>query len=267
MPELSAVEDRTILDELNKIQPTTKEGKTLIPALVKAFEKFEFKLEAMLSDLKEEFLSVAKSQGMIITALKDKVGILEKKVSALEDKVDDQEAYERREQIILSGSCLPDYKNDESCVAIVCTAIKSELKIDISSSEISMAHRLGAKPRTQKPDRRNIIVKFCRREMKKEILAACRKVKPKNLYINESLTPTRQSCAFALRKAKKDFPEIISGTSSIDGKVYAWLKPPNGSKSGAKDIRVAINSPQKLKDFFVKSLNTPLCSYMPSLNI
>ena len=43
------------------------------------------------------------------------------------------------------------------------------------------------------------------------MLAAARRVKPDGLFLNESLTPQRQSISFALRNAKRQHPDIVSG--------------------------------------------------------
>ena len=71
--------------------------------------------------------------------------------------------------------------------------MKHRLKINIKSTDLSTAHRLVPKPKTQGPDRRSIIIKLCRRELKHDLITACKKYKPPNFFINESLTPTRNS--------------------------------------------------------------------------
>ena len=89
---------------------------------------------------------------------------------------------------------------------------------------ISTSHRTGPKPRSpQVEDKRNIIVKLCRRYLKGELLSACRKCKP-NFYINESLTPTRSAILYALRKAKRMSPGVVAGCNSENGRVYVYVK-------------------------------------------
>ena len=53
------------------------------------------------------------------------------------------------------------------------------MSLNIKKDEISTSHRLGKKPQ-QGPDRRPIIAKFCRREVKNEIIRVKRTVRPKD---------------------------------------------------------------------------------------
>ena len=81
--------------------------------------------------------------------------------------------------------------------------------------EVSVSHRLGSPPKTGQ-DKRAIIAKFCRRDIKMDILKSTKNVKPANLFINESLTPICRTIHFILRKARKKYPNIISGISTYD---------------------------------------------------
>lgn len=57
---------------------------------------------------------------------------------------------------------------------------------------ISTAYHLGEKPVSPFVDKRSIIFNLCRRDIKRDILNACKELKPK-LHVNESLTPTRST--------------------------------------------------------------------------
>ena len=179
---------------------------------------------------------------------------LQQTVLSLEERVEDQEAYESRDTIVLSGSELPAASTSENATNVVCDLIRSKIGIVINPSEVSTAHRLGKKANSQAPDTRNIIVKFCRRDTKLDLQSACRRVKPKNLFINENLTPIRNSCLYGLRQAKKIFPSIVAGCGSMEGKVYAWVKPPNPNTPMARNTKVMINSVRKFDDFCSKVL-------------
>ena len=58
----------------------------------------------------------------------------------------------------------------ENCLPLTSEIFKEQLQVVVSQSDVSAAHRGGAKPKTQKPDGRNIIIKLCRRELKRELL-------------------------------------------------------------------------------------------------
>ena len=112
------------------------------------------------------------------------------------------------------------------------------------------------------PDRRDIIVKFCRRDSKNDLVAASRRVKANQFFINESLTPLRQTIAFVLRKAKREFPEKISGSTTLDGKNYVWIQPPNPNAPGAKATRLAVHTHDRLTSFCEKTLGKPLTHFI-----
>ena len=261
MSPVNESDNSDLLLALNKLVPTTNDGKKLVPALITVFESFQYKFVEMVDTLKTDIINVTKEQDLKITSLQKEVFKLNKKVSDLEDKIDDQEAYERREQLLISGPAVPAYNKNEDPKKLVSDIIKSKLNIELCNADISCAHRNGAIARSQKSDRRPIIVKFTRRDLKSDILSSCRRVKPTDIFVNESLTSTRQKIAYALRKAKKDF-SIISGTTTIEGMVYVWVKPTNPAAAGARDTRFAISNLEKLRTFFMNTLGTSVDDFL-----
>ena len=199
------------------------------------------------SDLQEKNQKIAKLEG--------DVSCLQKQVSKLEEKIDDQDAFERRDIVIISGSAVPALQPNENMQQVVCQLLKDTLKLNVAPTEISLAHRLGVKVQRQGPDRRKILVKLCRQDTKSSILNAARTVKNPAIYINESLTPQRQTIAFALRKARKDFPHIIEGTSISNGKVFAYVRSPN-QPAGTKDAKMPVGTMAQLENFCQTTLNT-----------
>ena len=197
---------------------------------------------------------MSERQGMKTTQLEHEVEQLKKHVMKLEEKIEDNDSYERRDTLVLSGSAIPPASNMENCPDIVCKFI--------SASDISVSHRLSTKSSSQRTPKKDIIVKFCRRNTKLDVLNSCRKSKPNNLFVNEFLTPSRQTIAYVLRKAKREFPHLISGSTSFDGKVFAWIKPPNPHAAGAKDLRVEINTHSKLENFCSRTLEKPLTHFI-----
>ena len=172
-----------------------------------------------------------------IAELSDEVSILKKKVSKLENALDDEDAYVRRETIIFNGSALPPAHPGEICNNVIRKVIKDKFKIELQVSDISVAHRAGKKPNTQAPDRRGMQVRFCRRDIKRQIMTSkCDNSDLNNtLYTNESLTPKRRTILFALRQIKKKFPDIVKGCTSQDGRVYAFTPSPASVAASADD--------------------------------
>ena len=166
--------------------------------------------------------------------------------------------------MIFSGQDLPPVSTDENCVEVVKKIAQEKLQYILAPTDISVAHRMGPKPTSQRPDKRKIIVKFCRRNTKVDLLTAARCVKPENIFINESLTAQRQTILFALRKAKREFPNVISGTSTTDGRVYVWIKPQDATSSPSRDTRLLVNSLTRLEDFCQRNLGKPMSYFLGS---
>ena len=133
----------------------------------------------------------------------------------LNEKGDNEDAYSRRDCVVLSGNGIPEATDGEIKSNVAINVFKNVLKLNVSPNDISTCHRLGRKPVSQGPDRRKnkIIVKLCRRDMKQELFGSCRKMKPRNVYINESLTKQRETIAYALRKMKHEHANVIKGVA------------------------------------------------------
>ena len=120
--------------------------------------------------------------------------------------------------------------------------------MNLSPQEISVAHRIGTKRPGASEDKRSIIVKLCRRDTKRELITNQRRVKPAGFFINENLTPMRNTIMFALRKMRR-FPESrVKGCSSYEGKVYAWVKTSPNAGPSVRDTKILVNSREKLEE-------------------
>ena len=65
-----------------------------------------------------------------------------KKISSLEDKND---AYERKDTVIISGTALPPADTDEHCVTLTCQLIEDHLNFLVSPNNIYVIHQLSEK--------------------------------------------------------------------------------------------------------------------------
>lgn len=217
------------------------------------------------ADNKELFVCLSKyfhhlieQKDQKINKLEEDVQCLKEKVIKLEDQIEDSEAYSRRDSLIVSGG-IPDGSRDENCKSIVTNLLKDGVKIHIDPRDISIAHRIGNK-RQQGPDKRNIIFKLCRRELKADIIYACRQQRPQ-FYINECLTPTRNKILYILRKVKKKYSQIKS-VRTHDGSVYVYL-PPAG-RDGSVQLplsqlrKLNVNSYRQLMKLLQEELRTNL---------
>ena len=249
------------LKTLEDLQLSSKDGKTIVPVLVELFRNFEESQKLMFQELKAEFHTAMKNKDDVIASLSTEVGRLKVCVSKLEERIETNDQYERRDTLVLSGPAIPPSNSNENSAQLVKNLIRTNLNIQLDESDFSVAHRIGEKPASQRPDRRGLIVKFCRRSTKTDVLLSARKKKPNNFYVNESLTPANQTIAFVLRKMRKDHPQLITGVSTFDGKNFAWIKSSNTDRN-SRDTRHAINSRERLVNFCETILNKPLNTYL-----
>lgn len=246
-------EDNSLADqqaENDNDQDVSEDGKYVVA-----------KIKAELSKLRSEFSDMLAAKCQEITALKSEVDLLKDKVARLEERSDESDAYERKDSLIFSGDALPAFATGENCTNVVCSLVKEKLKINISPTDVSSSHRLGKKPLTQQADRRNIIVKLCRKDLKHDILLACRDVKP-NMYVNENLTPARNTIMYVLRQIRRKHSDLISGCFSQDGRVFVWVKPSQDASTGSRNVRVAVNSHSGLDQFCLQYVGKPLATFL-----
>ena len=212
-----------------------------------------------MNSMQEEFRLLVQAKDADIAALNAKVESLETKVLKLEEKVDDTDAYERRDTVVLSGDALPVAQPNENCSRIVCEQIRQNLHINLSPNDVSVCHRLGS---TSSGGSRTMIVKFCRRDLKREVLKGGRTVRPNGFYVNEHLTPRRSSILFALRKMKKDTETRVKGCATIEGKVFVWVQTAPNATSTTRDTKIAVNTYAKLQEICSSFTSKPLNSYI-----
>ena len=251
--------DSDVFAALNELKPTNKDSKALLTALVGFLGNFQNKMETMFMDLRSEFLNSLEEKDKKINEVQSEVSVLKKHISKLEERIEDSEAYERRDAIIVSGSKVPAPSGEtENSVQVFRNLTRQHLNLSIPENEISIAHRLGS----SNSEKRSIIVKFCRRSMKSDVMATARRMKVQGLFINECLTPTQRKIGFVLRQAKKEFPTIVSGSTTFDGKHHVWVKSPNPNVRGARDSKQIISTYERLENFCLKTLKKPAGDFL-----
>ena len=186
------------------------------------------------------------------------------RVSRLEERVEDAEAYERKDTLVITGKNIPPAIPGQNDVNIVCDMFRTGLKLNVSPTDVSTAHRIGVKSVNRHLDTGKIILKLCRRDLKGDILNACRQIKPKDIYINESLTPTRNKIMYILRSAKKKRHPRLAGCSSFGGRVFAWVKPAPGEQQDQRPKKVPVNTRAELEAFCEDILQELEADYIQS---
>ena len=137
----------------------------------------------------------------------------------------------------------------------------THLQVSIADTDINTSHRIGPKPNNQTVDRRSFIVKFCRRDLKRELIAASKRMKNRNFYISENLTPTRRNIFKTLRNLKREHPDLVKGVSVYEGKVFAYTKSESNSPN-PRDKRHLLNSMDSLSLFCENYVKKPLEDFL-----
>ena len=185
--------------------------------------------------------------------------MLETRVVKLEQQIDENSAHERKNTLIMAGT-IPPASHAEDCKFIVWDQIREHLSLELAI-DISMEHQISVEPKIQRENKRNIMFKLCNRDVKQNISKNCKVVKPKKFYINESLTPLRNTILYVMRQVKKKHPSVINICNSSDGSVVAWLHAASASAK-TKYWKIIINTKKELDLFLQQELNSKATAFI-----
>lgn len=237
------------------------------------YEHMETTFEEKLQSVRDELNTALTSKDTTILELQGKlhqanstVTCLQEKVSMIQQAADEQDAYTRRESLVFSGDSLPLFAENENCSTIVRNLIREKLKIDVEPL-ISTAHRVGKPPTHRNKDRRDIIARFCQRDLKHRVHETARKAKVSGLYVNESLTKTRSSILYVLRQIKKMKNSPVRGMYTHNGRIFLFTRPAVNSPPESPSVRTEINTMQKLESFCENFIRKPLSTFLTKKNL
>ena len=244
-----------------------------MPATTIASLSMEFKTELRkLNSSIDEMKNLIHSQNTELAVLKENMesmvterAELKSQVAALEQelksRIDDQDQYERKDSLILSGPAVTDMVPDENTHELVKKLVNDHLGINQYSGHFNITHRLGPLRRSSNGSanpKRNIYVKLVRRDLKKAIVTASKSQRNSQLYANESLTPYRRKMFHALRRMKKNV-ETVKGCTTLDGRIYAFTAPlPNQTR----DQRHHIKDMEAHHEFCRQFVKRPIDSFL-----
>ena len=244
-------------------------------------EQVESNWKKAVAELKTQFFGMIKTKDDTITQLQNQIETLQRKVNKLEDSLDDAEAVSRSDQVVITGDDVPLVQENKNTKNVVSELFKCKLKLNCAENDIVSATRLGPKPRSQKPDRRSILVTTSNRGTKQGIMSACKTVKP-SFYVNENLTARRRTILYALRKIKKEHRDKIKGLTTFDGKVCVYIPSDvatpadsrtsgngasasgthGGTHVGTRDKKLLVNTHAGLVRFCNDVIKVPLDTFL-----
>ena len=161
----------------------------------------------------EEKLKLLESQLAIQKSVTDNLvedrSRLNKTIEDLEDELDDQQQYSRRNCLLIHGV---EEKQNENVEAAVMDIVDNKLKATVLKNDISRMHRLG---RRKQGRPRPIIVRFISYRQRKNIFDVKKRLKGQGILITENLTSKRYSL---LRKCIEQHGRENCWT--LDGRIY-----------------------------------------------
>lgn len=166
-----------------------------------------------------------------IAALEGEVGSLKTTVTALQEKLTLQEEKveyilqdRQKHSLVMSGIDVPVFASEENAERVITDTIQNKLGLTLAQGAISRAHRIGAPPQRNTPDKRPIKFTLTQPDVRKKIIDKCIELKPR-VYFNEFLTPYKNELFRRVRAVKRETPELISQCFVSDGIIN--IRKPN----------------------------------------
>jgi len=189
-----------------------------------------------MDEMKNTLLAKLDERDRKIEMLESQTRSLHSEFTDLKTRLEDVESYQRADSLIFSGDAVAVERENENCSRMVVDLLKDNLNYVIQPDVVLTAYRIGKKSLSQGASRRNVYVKLKDRAEKQSILSNCKSVKPPNLFINENLIPARAKILVVLRRIRREQSSRLSAVGSRDGRIFAWLKPPNPNSAASKII-------------------------------
>ncbi len=157
--------------------------------------------------------------------LRNRSVIQEEKIVSLDQRVDDMEQRTKNDEIIISGSSVNADSNN--LIRDMSNLICDELKISPEIVKSLSFRKIGK-------GNHSVLANVPVSSVRSAFFIAARTLKPRNLYINESLIPSRDKLLYDLRKLKRE-QKCFHSVFSLFGKMYVKLTA-TGDKKLIKDI-------------------------------
>ena len=251
----------------NNSKPSTNE---LIAQLSDLSEENQLLANIILNSIKnveDRFSATLEEKNQRIKKLEESNRKLEERIEKLEGKFDDEEAISRRTNVIFSGPNIPPSTPGEVCANTIRSMLQTKFQLEVPLTSIVAARRLGSRNPSSQPqaDKRSLLATFVDVEKRNDVLISCKRSRVDGIFVKEDLTSTRNSIMYILRRAKRDFPDKISGCSSRNGNVYVYVKGNSQNASNEnRSQRILVNTFARLDKFCTETLARPLSDYCPN---
>ena len=127
--------------------------------------------------------------------------------------------YMRRDNVRIAGLSEEDDESEEILQAKT-IVLAADMGVTVEPGDISTAHRV------RRPGDRNrtVIVRFCHRKKRNEVMVKKKELKNKgrNIFVNDDLTPLRATLLKIVKEQNR-----VSNATTRDGRILAWLRDGN----------------------------------------
>ena len=144
----------------------------------------------------------------VVKDLRDTIEQKNRKITELENKIDDLEQYQRRQCLRIFGVEEETNENTDE----IAVELAANIGVDLQVADIDRSHRVGRRV-GDRP--RPIIVKFCSYRKRSDVFFSKKKLKGTGITIREDLTKARYSL---LQEAISKYG--LSKVWTIDGTIY-----------------------------------------------
>ena len=181
-------------------------------------------------------------------------------IELIEDK-DDLENYGRGNTVVIAGPAMTPSQQNEDCYQTSLNLIESKVGIQLERADIDVCHRLPSNKQSGSPEgeKKPMIVKFVRRETKHKLLKACKIKKPEGIYINDSLSKTRNKIMYVVRKVKKEYNGVIASYKTEDGNIRIYSPLPENT---LRNAMFTLNTRRQLDEFLMTKLGFTSTRYI-----
>jgi len=128
--------------------------------------------------------------------------------------------------------------------------VMEDAGVEVKVEDIAAVHRTGKAVRGHRP----ILVKFVSRRKKRELMKKKKSLKDvaayKNVYINDDLTPLRARLLGTVKRL-----DTIKSTWTVDGKILAQPKFPEGLPEDKRPKPISIETPDDLFKLGLNEIN------------
>ena len=154
--------------------------------------------------------------------LKENIGKMQKSLTNMQEAIEEQEQYSRRECLRFYG--VPESASEDTDDVII-AFVEKHLKVHLEKSDVARSHRITPRGGRKEDNPLPIIVRFTTYNIRRRVYEAKAKLKGSKVFIQEDLTSFRRELVSKARKMP-----TVRRVRTSDGRITAWKSMPDGNE-------------------------------------